>query len=132
MAESSLPLGVHVFGSTPMNATTIRAAYRLENGNLNVQDLRANLLGGSLTGSYQMLHMAANPASRVSAALKGVQLETASRVFLPRSQQPLVAGEMNLSASAAWTASVSDGSVHAVLLILLRRQRAGRESRAFR
>src|SRR5712672_1680582 len=57
---------------------SIHGTYQLQNGNLRIQKLDADVLKGHLSARMEMLHIDSTPASSVSATLRGVSLESLS------------------------------------------------------
>ena len=96
-------------------ARTVRGTYRIEDGNLYVDNAAAELLGGHATGKFQMLHLAGSSASRFEAALRSASLEEASRVMFPNEIRLL--GDTNVTAEGGWTKSINDVSMHADIIV---------------
>ncbi|MBI4460945.1 MAG: translocation/assembly module TamB domain-containing protein [Acidobacteria bacterium] len=81
----------------------VRSHYRLENGNLVVDDLETNLLGGTLTGTLTMRHLAEeNSESELRATLHSISLEAVRSALTEKplrgvSLKGTVAGTMEAS-----------------------------------
>lgn len=86
------------------NISNIGARYTVANGNLDVRDLRANLLGGSLTGTLNVRGITGNaPQSALHAALRGVSLaDLKSMMASPSLKQVAISGGVNATADATW------------------------------
>ncbi len=86
------------------NISNIGARYAVTGGNLDVRDLHANLLGGSLTGTLNIRGVATpSPASRLHAELRSVSLaELKSMMASPNMKQVALTGGVNATADATW------------------------------
>jgi translocation and assembly module TamB len=84
--------------------SNIGARYTLAKGNLEVRDMRANLLGGQLTGTMTMLDFTGNrPQSRLHAVLRAVSLgELKSMMASPSLKQVALSGGVDVAADATW------------------------------
>ena len=100
----------------------IAAHYHLEDGNLTLQDLRAELLGGKLAARGTMGNIdgaAGTPSSAVIASLRGVSLSELRRTVGGSSVQPQVAvtGVLNAEANAKWGKTLDDLVAHSDVTI---------------
>jgi translocation and assembly module TamB len=87
---------------------SIRGIYRLEDGSLRVQKLDADVLEGHLSAQMAMLHLDRDPASSVSATLRGISLERLSDALPANTRQNIrLLGHLNLSAQANWSKNIS-------------------------
>ncbi len=88
----------------------VGARYSVANGNLDVRDMHAYLLGGELTGTVTMLNMAGNnPRSRLHANLRGVSLaQLKAMMGSPAMKNVGLAGGVNATADAAWGKTFND------------------------
>ena len=86
------------------DVTNIGARYTVAKGNLEVRDMRANLLGGQLTGTMTMLNFTSDrPLSRLHADLRGVSLgEVKSMMASPSLKQVALTGGVNATTDATW------------------------------
>jgi translocation and assembly module TamB len=83
---------------------SIHGTYRLQQGNLQVEKLDADVLKGHLSARMEMLHLDRDPVSNLNATLRGVSLETLNGALPPSSRQNVrLLGRMNLKAQAHWT-----------------------------
>jgi translocation and assembly module TamB len=99
----------------------LQGAYTLANGNLNVKNLEADLLGGRVTASAQLNHLDSTPDSNVHVTLRGISLKATQ---LALRTQPIkgatLAGVIGGQADASWRGDIthirahSDLTVHAV------------------
>ena len=93
----------------------VSAHYSLANGDATVQDLRANLLGGELTGFGQMSQVGGNSRSALKISLQRISLSELKQA-LRTSSVPAnirITGLMNAQANAAWGNSFGDLVLHA-------------------
>ena len=87
----------------------IGAQYSLAQGNVEVRDIHAWLLGGQLTGALTMRDITGASRSRLRAALRGVSLaDLRPMVNSPAMQQISLAGTLNATADAAWGKTFDD------------------------
>lgn len=95
---------------------SIHGTYRLEDGNLRIQKLNADVLGGHLSAEMEMLHLDQNPVTHVSAALRGAALDRLSDAVPADSRQNVrLLGRLNLAAQANWAKDISALRAHAHL-----------------
>ena len=98
--------------NTPSLKTQVRdigAKYSLANGNLVVQDIRAALLGGELTGTLTMRNLTGRTRSQLNAALRGVSLGALKSVVnTPAMRQVSLGGSLNATADATWGKTMND------------------------
>ena len=93
----------------------IAARYSLENGDATLQDFRARLLGGELTGSGKMSNIDGNARSKFNATLRGIQLADLNRALKSSAMPKGVAlgGLLNAETNAAWGKTFDDVVAHA-------------------
>lgn len=83
---------------------SVQCKYSLEQGNLRVDDLHANLLNGQLIGSMEMDHLEGNTKSRVNAVLKSVSLSAVNAALPPGKYRSIsVVGTANANVQASWS-----------------------------
>jgi translocation and assembly module TamB len=81
----------------------ISARYTLRQGNAEVNDLRAQLLGGSMEGSFKMRDVAGAQDSQLHAALHEIPLAGIQALLNPMSIQELrMTGGVNAKLDATW------------------------------
>jgi len=87
----------------------ISAEYKLLDGNLSVDGLRADLLGGRLTATATMQHLDTNAIAKLHASLQAISLSTVNAAFrtLPLGAIPLD-GEVSGTANAEWAGSITN------------------------
>jgi len=91
------------------NIRNIRANYMLKNGNVDVRDMRAALLGGELNGVVRMTDITGNSRSQLQATLKNISLaQTKALVNSPALQQVGVTGTLNATTKATWGKTMDD------------------------
>ena len=96
------------------NITGIGARYGLANGDAEVSDLRAGLLGGELTGNLAVKNLSGASHSQLHAALRGVSLaELKSLMKGAGLQQVALTGTANANADATWGKTLDDLVAHA-------------------
>ncbi len=100
----------------------IGARYSLANGNVDVSDIRARLLGGELTGTMTVHNITGASRSRLQAALRGISLADLKPILRsPAAQQIALGGTLNATANAKWGKTMndlvarSDADLHATL-----------------
>jgi translocation and assembly module TamB len=105
--------------SGSLDANTISANYELQNANLRVANLAAEILGGHAQANWEMLHLDAPVAlSRLDASVKGVSLKHASDALSARTLQKIpLTGTMNMNMRASWSGSVDNAVAHLQLAI---------------
>ena len=87
----------------------IGARYTLANGNVEVTDIRAGLLGGELTGTLLMRNITGKTRSQLNAALRGVSLATLKTVANnPALQKVSLGGSLNATTDATWGKTMAD------------------------
>jgi len=95
-------LGIH----TPAIDTELRdisADYLLHGGDIDIRNLRARILGGTLVGSYSMHDLAAAQQSQLDAALKNVSLSSIQALTYPTIRKQFrLGGSANLTLEATW------------------------------
>ncbi len=83
--------------------TNIAARYTLANGNVEIRDLHANLLGGTLNGTLRMRNVVWASQSTLRASLRGVSLASLkSMMSSPALRRVALTGTVNADADATW------------------------------
>ena len=102
---------------TPSVKTNIRnldGTYALAHGNVDVHDLTANLLGGSLRANATVSNITGDQQGRVVAALRGISLADLKQMANSAGLKPVVlTGGLSASAIADWTGDVKNVVVRA-------------------
>jgi translocation and assembly module TamB len=105
-------------GQIATNANSIRGAFQLEQGNLRIQNVAADLLHGHLNASAEVLHLSAEPSTHLAAALKGISLEAISNAMPPGTYDRLrFTGTANADAQASWSGSIQNIVAHSRITI---------------
>ena len=87
---------------------SLRGTYQLQDGNLRIQKLDADVLKGHLSARMEMLHLDTTPAASVNATLRGLSLESLSNAIPANTRQNVhLLGRMNLTAQANWSKEVA-------------------------
>lgn len=85
------------------DVTDVSALYTLQNGNADVHDLRARLLGGELTATLDVRDLTGTPDSRLRANLRGLSLSGLKSLTNQESLRPVaLAGAVSADADARW------------------------------
>ena len=92
-----------------LQITRLVARYTLANGNADVNDVRARLLGGELRAALTMRNITGDSKSHLSASLRGLSVADV-KPFLPASvaQQVALGGNINADADASWGKTIND------------------------
>jgi translocation and assembly module TamB len=97
---------------TPTMHTNIRdlgARYTVRQGNLEVKNISARLLGGSLTGNMTMRDLTGKSQSHLVAALHGISVaDLKSLMNSPSLKQVALTGRVNADADATWGRTFDD------------------------
>jgi translocation and assembly module TamB len=92
-----------------LTASNISARYLFDKGDLKVQDMRANVLGGGLTGELTLLDAAGAQQAHLRAALKNVGLPGLQTLLSsPVPRNVTVTGTANADVDATWNKSFSN------------------------
>lgn len=77
--------------------------YRLEQGTLEVRNLKGNLFGGQMAGELRMVNLAGVPDARVEASLRDLSLSAVRNAIRPRPLPGIaVGGRLNGTINASW------------------------------
>ena len=86
---------------------SLHASYRLADGDLVVDGLGADALGGHLSAQARIQHLDTNPTSRVQAALQSISLQAIREAARSAQLKNMpIAGRVNGNIEAAWTGSL--------------------------
>jgi translocation and assembly module TamB len=87
----------------------VAARYTIANGNADVRDLRARMLGGELNGTLTMRNVTGATRSHLMATLRGLSLaELKPLINSPAMQQVSLSGGVNADADATWGKTMKD------------------------
>jgi translocation and assembly module TamB len=87
----------------------IGARYSLEKGNVLVRNIRANVLGGELTGTMAMRDITGSSRSELKAALRGISLAQAKSLMNSKSLEQLaLTGSVDANGNATWGKTFND------------------------
>ena len=110
---------------TPSLQTEIRdlyARYQLSGGNAEVNDIRAHIMGGTLSGKLTIKDVAGASIAQLQASLKGLSLEQAQTATHNASmRQAHLSGRVDADANARWAKTLdnlvahSDATIKAVV-----------------
>ena len=92
----------------------IAAHYGVANGDAVLRDLRASVLGGSVTAQGTMKQLSGNPHSEMTAEVRGVSLADIVRALGPAAQssKATVTGALNAEVKATWGKNFNDLVAH--------------------
>ncbi|HET6841892.1 MAG TPA: translocation/assembly module TamB domain-containing protein [Candidatus Angelobacter sp.] len=103
-----LRAAVHNFG----------ARYKLEGGNASVENIHAQLLGGTLDGTLTIHDLAGKSLTKVQAALKGVSIHDLRAAYPgPSMKQTQLSGTINADAQATWAKNMDNLKAHCDALV---------------
>ncbi|HWF05380.1 MAG TPA: translocation/assembly module TamB domain-containing protein, partial [Candidatus Angelobacter sp.] len=89
------------------------AQYQLTGGNAEVKDIRAKILGGTLSGSLTIKDVAGAGDARLQASLKDVSLDQAQTATHNTSmKQAHLSGKVNAEATARWAKTLDNLTAH--------------------
>jgi translocation and assembly module TamB len=101
--------------NTQIQMRDIAARYSVANGNSEVTDIHAQLLGGALAGTLKMRDLAGSTKSHLSASLRGIPIEQVQHELQSTiassssaANQIEVKGFANATAEATWGRTVED------------------------
>ena len=99
----------------PLRAQRLHANYVMQAGQLRVQELTTEVLGGSLNANFSMSDLTrARPASRLNASLRGASLAELTRIVPSNEREGVrLAGRASAQVQAAWAGPPSNAIVHA-------------------
>jgi translocation and assembly module TamB len=110
---------------TPSLQTEVRdlyARYQLSGGNAEVNDIRASIMGGTLSGKLTIKDVAGASIAQVQASLKGLSLDQAqAATHNSLMRQAHLSGRVDADAKANWTKTLdnlvahSDATIKAVI-----------------
>src|SRR5262249_52163514 len=91
----------------------IRAHYTLAHGNIAVQGLHAQILGGVVDGTLTVRDITGAQAGKFQAALKGISLDELQLLSHNRPmQQYHLAGKINADTRGSWSRSIKNLVAH--------------------
>ncbi|HZD94002.1 MAG TPA: hypothetical protein VE133_07090, partial [Candidatus Sulfotelmatobacter sp.] len=106
---------------TPSFQTEVRdlyARYTLSHGNAEVSDIRAHILGGTLSGKLTIRDVAGASVARLQASLKGLSLDQAQIAIHNASMQRAhLSGRVNADADARWAKTLDNLIAHGNLTL---------------
>jgi len=92
-----------------LSMQNFRATYQLANGNVDIDDLAAGIMGGELTGNLAIHHLDATPAGSLHASLRKSSLESAkSAVNTAEVKKMPVTGTVDAGVDGSWQGSVKN------------------------
>jgi translocation and assembly module TamB len=101
---------------TPSLQTEVRdlyARYTLAHGNAEVSDIRARVLGGTLSGKLAIRDVAGASVARLQASIKGLSLDQAqAAIHATKIQQAHLSGKVDADADARWAKTLDNLVAH--------------------
>ena len=98
--------------SIPMQGSS--AVYQLRDGNLNVGNIEAQLLGGHLAGNFEMRRVSHAPISHLDAAIRNVSLDAIDLAAVAENREAVrLSGRADVAAQVSWSSNVQDALVRA-------------------
>lgn len=95
--------------SVRLDIHNIGANYSFANGNAEVRNLHASLLGGELDGHLTMRNVTSASKSQLTANLSGISLTAAKQMMSsPALEKVGLAGSLNVNADATWGKTFND------------------------
>jgi translocation and assembly module TamB len=87
----------------------LAAQYSVANGNAELRDIRARLLGGSLTAAATVRDISGKQEGHLTAALHNISLADLKMLARAESLKPVVlSGQVNSTTEATWTGSMNN------------------------
>ena len=127
LASPALALRV---GRAVTQAKSVHATYRLQDGNLYVENATSELLGGKGAGKFEMAHLSGTSTSKFEGSLNNISVGEISRLLLPAAGGVRVSGQANLTAQGGWTSDIHNISGHMTAAVTGPLQPAGDRSAA--
>ncbi len=107
---------------SPVQVRDISGRYSLHNGDLDVSDVSAGVLGGNIKGSLKIRDLSGAADSRLQAVVHNISLRTVQTLANPSSLQQIeVAGTTNATVEADWRKSLdaisarADATIHGTI-----------------
>ncbi len=88
-------------GQAPVDVQALHATYRLDHGQLHLENARANVFGGRLTSDSNLIDLQRN-SGRVHCAIRGASVEQAVVVAATTPQTPQIASLADLDIQVSW------------------------------
>lgn len=96
----------------------LSAKYRIENGNADVENLHAEVLGGRLDGKATVRDFSGKGSGKVEANLTGVSLDVLQTATNTKSMREAhLVGNVNATAQASWAKDISNLMAHSDVVI---------------
>ena len=96
----------------------LQGKYLFSHGSLRADEVKADLLGGSLSASLNVQHLDATPSTNVSALMHGISLRELQESARTSRTAPLTAvGAVDGSATVAWTGDIKNIRAHSDLTL---------------
>ena len=102
--------------STPSVRTDVRdlaASYHLANGNAELHDISARLLGGVVNGDAVVKDLSGRQQGQVNLALRNISMAELKTIANSATLKPVaVTGHINANAEGSWTGTISNLILH--------------------
>ncbi|HKT88185.1 MAG TPA: hypothetical protein VJQ59_07105, partial [Candidatus Sulfotelmatobacter sp.] len=91
-----------------LELTRLQGKYRLADGNLQLQKVALDSMGGRIAADAVIKHLDATPDSSVRASLSGISLRDLQRALGQQVTEVSLAGTVGGTAEATWTGNLAD------------------------
>ena len=96
------------------NVRAVSGDYRLSGGTLEARNVRADVLGGRVSGELTLTHLSERPAAKVTAAIHDVSLEAVSAATNTTAlRRAAISGSLNGKIEGTWEGSGQNVQLHA-------------------
>ena len=104
-------------GQTKVAIRGLHGTYQLRDGQLRIDDTRAEVFGGRFVSGPDVIDLV-NNSGKIRFTLRGASVDDAIRVAGPsKSQTPRIASNANIDGDAEWRGSASDAIAHARVVL---------------
>lgn len=105
-------------GQVSTEAKSIRGAFSLEKGSLQIADVGADILQGHLSAAGEVLDIAGRPSARIAGTLQRVSLEAVSSALPPGGYNRVhFTGRANAEAEVSWSGGMQNIVAHSRITI---------------
>jgi translocation and assembly module TamB len=105
-------------GRKSVDARSVRGNYRLQGGNLSVRNIEADVLGGRISASYELINVIGNSSSRLEGVVQNASLQNLNdAAATPKLGTIRLIGRVDGTVKASWGSRIQDGiaRVHVVI-----------------
>jgi translocation and assembly module TamB len=106
------------YKQTSATISNLGARYVLANGNANVTGIRADLLGGKVSGTFAARNLTGETRSNLAVQVNGASIDQIQKLLVPAStSQASLHGSVSTNADAKWGKTMADLLAHADLTL---------------